>query len=406
MNKNSKNRLQRTALSFLGVFTITFSPALAVSSDFNDRAPNAPHQTPAFEGQTRAPIIDDAIAITETTIASGFVNPWGVDQLPDGGWLVTERPGRLRHVSRNGDVSKPITGLPDVDARGQGGLLDILISPNFSDDRRIWWSYAEPRGNGVNGTAVATGQLSNDLTKVQNVKVIFSQQPGWRSTYHFGSRLVLDTKGALFVTTGERSYVNARKMAQDPMTHIGKVIRLNPLGGAADDNPIIPNALPEVWSWGHRNIQAAALSPDGQLWTIEHGPRGGDELNRPEAGKNYGWPIITYGEDYSGTPIGAGITAKEGMEQPIYYWDPVIAPSGMTFYNGELFKDWKGSILVGGLASRSLIRLTLERDRVTGEARYRQGKARVRDVDVADDGSVILLTDANNGSLIRLTPDQ
>src|SRR5690606_25918589 len=223
-------------------------------------------------------------------------------------------------------------------------------------------------------------------------------------TLHFGSRLIFDRDGALFVTTGERSLPEPRKLAQDISTHLGKVLRIDPMGGAAVGNPQLEGGLPEIWSWGHRNIQSAALGPDGALWTVEHGPRGGDELNRPERGKNYGWPVVTYGKDYSGRPIGQGITAAEGIEQPLYYWDPVIAPSGMVFYEGETFSGWQGSVLIGGLASQALVRLTLDGTRVTGEARYLQGGSRVRDVDVADDGSVMILTDSDDGALIRLTP--
>lgn len=374
-------------------------------ADFNDRAPNSPNQRPAFNGQTRAPaLLDSGVELNRKIIANGLVNPWGMDQLPDGRWLVTERPGRLRIVSTDGTLSPPIAGLPDVDARGQGGLLDVVIRNDFSASRRIWWSYAEPRSGGVNGTSVATGILSDDDTTLTNVTVIFRQLPGWKSTYHFGSRLVFDRSGALFVTTGERSYPEPRKLAQDIKTHIGKILRINPMGGAATNNPTLEGGKPEIWSYGHRNLQAAAISPDGHLWTVEHGPRGGDELNRPMKGLNYGWPIITYGEDYSGVPIGQGLTGKAGMEQPVYYWDPVIAPSGMAFYSGTLFPTWQGSILIGGLASKSLIRLKLKDGKVIGEARYLQGRGRVRDVDVTPEGAIMILIDSKNGALVQLTP--
>jgi len=279
-----------------------------------------------------------------------------------------------------------------------------VVRDDFAQTRQIWWSYAEPRGKGHNATAVATGILSKDGSKLTDVRVIFRQNPAWNSTAHFGSRLVFDHDGMLFVTTGDRSLPQPRILAQDVGTHIGKVLRINPEGGPAKGNPQIKGGQPEIWSYGHRNLQSAALDPDGNLWTVEHGPRGGDELNQPRAGLNYGWPIITYGLDYNGRAIGKGLTAQDGMEQPVYYWDPVIAPSGMAFYQGELFTEWQGDLLIGGLASQALVRLTLVDGRVTGEARYLQGQGRIRDVDIAKDGAIMILTDAEDGTLIRVTP--
>lgn len=377
---------------------------LAQAQDFNARAPNAPDQRPAFEDQTRAPIIDQDVQLNSQIVADGLIHPWGMAQLPDGSWLVTERPGRLRLISADGAVSEPIAGLPKVDARGQGGLLDVVVHDDFTQTRQVWWSYAEPREKGGNATAVATGFLSEDSTKLTDVRVIFQQNPAWNSTAHFGSRLVFDRDGMLFVTTGDRFQRKPRVLAQDVSTHIGKVLRINPEGGAAEGNPEIEGGQPEVWSYGHRNLQSAALDPDGNLWTVEHGPRGGDELNQPQAGLNYGWPVITYGLDYSGRVIGEGLTAQDGMEQPVYYWDPVIAPGGMAFYQGELFSEWQGDLLIGGLAGQALVRLTLAEGRVTGEARYLQGQGRIRDVDIAADGAIMVLTDARNGALIRVTP--
>ncbi|MCA0922169.1 PQQ-dependent sugar dehydrogenase [Pseudooceanicola nanhaiensis] len=374
------------------------------AQDFNAAPPNAPDQRPAFAGQTRAPVIEEDLALRREIVVDGLQNPWGLDQLPDGSWLVTERPGRMRLIGTDAVIGPAIAGLPQVDSRRQGGLLDVLVGDDFADTRRVWWSYAEPRDGGETGTAVATGVLSTDGTRMDEVEVIFRQMPGWNSTLHYGARLVFGADGALFVTTGERSLPEPRQLAQDVSTHLGKVLRINPMGGAAEGNPQIAGGQPEIWSYGHRNIQSAALGPDGALWTIEHGARGGDELNRPEAGKNYGWPVITYGEDYSGRPMGDGLTEAAGMEQPLYYWDPVIAPSGMAFYDGELFPGWQGSILVGGLAGQALVRLELDGTKVTGEARYLQGRGRVRAVDVAADGAVMILTDARNGALIRLTP--
>lgn len=392
------------ALSLVAFASVV--PVNASAQDFNAAPPNAPNQIAAFDGQTRAPVIQDSTVLTRQIIAGGLANPWGMDQLPDGNWLVTERPGRMRIIASDGTVSAAIRGLPDVDARRQGGLLDVALRDDFTETRRVWWSYSEPRGEGRNATAVATGVLSEDGSTMTEVEVIFQQQPAWNSTLHFGSRLVFDNSGALFVTTGERSRPEPRQLAQDVSTHLGKVLRIDPMGGPAEGNPDIPGALPEIWSYGHRNIQSAAIGPDGALWTVEHGPRGGDELNRPEPGRNYGWPVITYGQDYSGRPIGEGITAQDGMEQPIYYWDPVIAPSGMVFYDSEMFPDWQGSALIGGLAGQAIVRLDIKDGRVAGEARYLQGIGRIRDVDVAQDGSLMILMDSRNGALIRLTPER
>ncbi|WP_425051787.1 PQQ-dependent sugar dehydrogenase [Psychromarinibacter sp. S121] len=383
---------------------LVLSAHAASAQDFNAAPANAPGQEPAFENQTRAPVIDDGVTLEREVIAGGLQNPWGMDQLPDGSWIVTERPGRMRIVTAGGDISAPIDGLPEVDGRGQGGLLDVTVADDFAETRRVWWSFSEPRGGGENATAVATGVLSEDGSTMEDVEVVFQQQPAWASTRHFGSRLVFDETGALFVTTGERSMPEPRQLAQDVDTHLGKVIRIDPMGGAAEGNPEIDGGLPEIWSYGHRNLQSAALGPDGALWTVEHGPRGGDELNRPEAGLNYGWPEVTYGVEYSGGTVGEGVTARDDVEQPVYYWDPVIAPSGMVFYDGGMFPDWQGDALIGGLASQSLVRLTLEDGKVTGEGRYLQGQGRVRDVDVAEDGAIMILTDSGNGALIRLTP--
>jgi len=391
-------------MSFGKIFASVLAfAAPAGAQDWNAAPPNAAGQTPAFPGQTRAPALADDIALQKQVIAKGLEHPWGMAELPDGSWLVTERPGRLRHVGLDGSVSKPITGLPKVDARGQGGLLDVLLAPDFASSRRIYWSFAEPRGEGKNATAVATGTLNAGMTAVEGAQVIFQQQPAWKSDKHFGSRLVWGQDGMLFVTTGERSNPESRVHAQDVGTHLGKVLRIRPMGGAAPGNPAIPGGLPEIWSWGHRNLQSAALAPDGSLWTVEHGPEGGDEVNHVRPGRNYGWPVITYGQDYGGGPIGEGITAHGGMEQPVYYWDPVIAPSGMAFYDGAMFPEWKGDMLIGGLMAHALVRLRLDGDKVTGEARHLQGIGRVRDVAVAQDGAIWLLIDAADGQMLRIS---
>lgn len=377
--------------------------------------PNAPDQTPAFERQTRAPAIEGDPALTTTRVAEGLAHPWGLAFVDNDLALVTERPGRLRAVDlQSGTLSEPIEGLPEIDARGQGGLFDVSLDPDFADNRRIYFSYAEPRGDGKNGTAVARGVLGQDHRRLKDVEVIFRQTPAWDSTKHFGSVLVWDNEDRLYVTLGERSLPEPRQLAQDPNTHLGKVVRIHADGSIPDSNPfadgqnasVEKDGLAENWSYGHRNVQGAALSPEsGKLWTIEHGPKGGDELNVPEPGKNYGWPIITYGEDYSGAPIGEGLTAKEGMEQPIYYWDPVIAPGDMAFYRGERFPGWQGNLIIASLSPGGLVRLTLDGERVSGEQRLAQSLGRVRDVTEGPDGALWVLTDASNGALIRITPE-
>lgn len=397
-------RMQRKwlALSLLIMTSVAAPPAALAQSA--EPAPNAENQRPAFPGQTRAPRVVSGVTLEAQIVASGLEQPWALEFLPDGRVLVSERAGRLRIVTRAGEVSAPLRGLPPIFVNNQGGLLDVALSPNFAADRMIYWSYAEPRGWGANGTSVARGRLSADETRLESVEIIFRQLPAWRSRHHFGSRLVFDREGRLYVTTGERNSGSA--LAQNLNTHLGKVIRLNADGGVPADNPFVgrAGARTEIWSYGHRNIQAADLHPEtGALWTLEHGPRGGDELNAPRAGRNYGWPIISYGEDYGGSPIGEGITARAGMEQPIYYWDPVIAPGGMRFYRGALF-PWRGDLLIAGLASQALVRLELEGERVVGEERFALGVGRVRDVAEAADGAIWIVTDEADGRLIRLTP--
>jgi aldose sugar dehydrogenase len=336
------------------------------------------------------------------TIVKGLEHPWSLAFLPDNRMLVTERPGRLRVVGPDGRVSEPLTGVPQVYASGQGGLLDVVLSPTFDKDRLVYLSFAEP-GEGGASTAVARGRLGE--RGLENTQVIWRQQPKVSGSNHWGSRIVFRPDGTLFVTLGER--FNYSEKAQDLSATLGKVVRINPDGSAPRDNPFVGRAgpRPEIWSYGHRNVQAAALHPEtGQLWTVEHGARGGDELNHPEAGKNYGWPVISYGTHYSFLKIGEG-TAKEGMEQPVYYWDPVIAPSGMVFYTGDLFAGWKSNILVGSLTPGGLVRLVMKDGKVAQEERYLGDlRERIRDVRQATDGSLYLLTDAGNGKILRVIP--
>ena len=368
------------------------------------RPPNAPNQTPAFEGQTRAPGVTTEATLSHTVVAEGLSHPWGLALLPDGNWLVTERPGRLRIITADGQVGEPIAGLPAVDARGQGGLLDVILGPDFSSDRRIYWSYAEPREGG-NATSVARGVLSDDGTRVDNVEVIFRALPTYDGDKHFGSSLAFALDGTLFITLGERSDARMRPQAQDLGSHMGKTIRINADGSVPEDNPFVgrEGALPEIWSLGHRNVQGIAVAPDGQVWTVEHGTRGGDEINLDRAGLNYGWPEVAYGIEYRGGEINEGVTRKEGTEQPVYYWDPVIAPGGMTFYDGAMFPGWRGNLLVAGLKERHIARLVIEGDRVVGEERLLTDLGdRIRDVAVGPDGAVWAITDEDNGKLVRL----
>ena len=335
-------------------------------------------------------------------VAGGLEHPWGLAFLPDGRMLVTERPGRLRLVGTDGKLSAPITGVPNVAGRGQGGLLDVVPDPGFAQNRTIYLSFAEPRSGGT-GTSVARARLNERGTALEGTKVIFQQMPTIASNMHFGSRLVFDQTGALFVTVGDR--YGQRDQAQNPANHIGKIMRIRPEGGAPADNPKIEGWQPEIWSIGHRNVQAAALHPQsGQLWTAEHGARGGDEVNTPKAGRNYGWPVVTFGIDYSGAKIGEG-TSKAGMEPPLFYWDPSIAPSGAAFYTGAVWPAWTNSLFVGALAGQMLVRLSTQGEAVTGQERLLEGLGeRIRDVRQGPDGFLYLLSDAPDGKLLRVRP--
>lgn len=374
-------------------------------------APAGAQQWPAFPGQTRAPERASNVAFDVMTVADGLDHPWGLAFLPDGRMLVTERAGRLRIVAADGTLSDPVQGLPDIDVGGQGGLLDVALDPAFPTNRLVYWSYSEPSGWLANNTAVARGVLVDaDPPRLDRVEVIFRQAPALRSSAHFGSRLVFATDGTLFVTLGERSITEGRMQAQRLDGHLGKIVRINPDGTVPPDNPFAgrPGARPEIWSIGHRNIQAAALNPaTGELWEVEHGTRGGDEINIARKGKDYGWPTIAYGIEYDGSPINGGITARDGMEQPLYYWDPVIAPSGMTFYTGDLFPEWKGNLFVGGLNTH-LVRLTISGERVVDEERLlrdlRPNPDRIRDVRQGPEGALYLLTDSAAGRILKLVP--
>ena len=339
------------------------------------------------------------------TVASGLANPWALAFLPDGRMLITERPGRMRLVTRDGKMSPPLAGVPKVAASGQGGLLDVIVDRDFAQNRTIYFCYADPVSGGAQ-TSMARAVLdAGETPRLDGVKRIFQQEGPPSGGNHFGCRIVQARDGNLFLTLGDHSTV--RDQAQNLGNHIGKIVRLAPDGSVPKDNPFVgkPGVKPEIWSYGHRNSQGAALHPaTGKLWMHEHGPRGGDEINIPEAGKNYGWPVIGYGVDYSGAKIHEA-TQKPGMEQPIIQWTPVIAPSGMAFYQGDLFPAWKGNVFIGGLSSRALVRLQVDGERVAREERLlRDLKERIRDVRAGPDGALWLLTDGSGGRLLRVTP--
>jgi aldose sugar dehydrogenase len=374
------------------------------------RNANASGQTPAFAGQTRTCGVKSNVAFDAVVLTSSLDRPWAVEPLPDGRFLVTEKPGTMRVVSATGQVGDAITGLPEVQAGGQGGLLDVALSPTFATDRTIYWAYTEPREGG-NGTTIARGVLAANGNSLSDVRVIFRVLPTYNGRQHFGSRIAFGPDGMLYASFGDRSVREMRPHAQRLDGHLGKVIRIRPDGTAPNDNPFVgrADAKPEIWSLGHRNVQAMAFDAQGRLWDVEHGTRGGDELNLVQKGKNYGWPIQAYGVEYSGQPItselGTAQPSAASMEQPTYFWDPVIAPSGAQFYTGTAFPAWRNSMFIGGLAGTRLVRLVFDGTRVTGEEHLlvERGK-RIRDVKQGPDGLLYLVTDAAQGELVKLVP--
>ena len=387
------------------VFAALLIAAPACAAPVPQGAPNVPEFKPAFAGQTRAEAVVSRTPLQVTEIIAGLNKPWGVALLPDGRFLVSEKAaGVLSIVSADGTKSAPVAGTPAVDARSQGGMMGVGVP----GDGWIYWSYAEPREGG-NGLAVARGKLGGTAAApaLSEVSVIFRMMPTLASVQHFGGRLVFLPEGKMFVTLGDRSILPGRVQAQDLGSHLGKIVRINRDGSVPKDNPLVgkPGARPEIWSWGHRNILSAGLDAKGRLWELEHGPKGGDELNLVQKARDHGWPTIAYGEEYSGAPIGASQTQAPGMEQPVYYWDPVIAPSGMVVYSGKGVAEWKGNILTGGLASKALVRLVLKNDKVVGEERLlTDRKERIRDVIEGPAGELYLLTDDTNGKLLKVTP--
>jgi glucose/arabinose dehydrogenase len=384
------------------------APPIVSDAPLETRPRNAVDYQPAFAGQTRAKGIHDSVAYEVQTVTSGLTLPWAVEQLPDGRLLVTEKPGNLRIITGQGTISAPVAGVPAVRYKGQAGLLDVALDPAFESNHTIYFCYSEQRDGG-SGVALARAVLVEDEqgAHLDQLKVIFRAGPTIESDRQLGSRISFGKDGKLFLTLGERGITEAVGQAQNLLSDFGKVARLNPDGSIPKDNPFVgrSDARPEIWSYGHRDAQSLVVDPaNGKVWSIEHGPRGGDELNLIRPGINYGWPIICYGIDYPGTKVGAGITQKEGLEQPVYYWDPVIAPSGMALYSGDMFPEWKGSIFVGGLIGMKVVRLQMDGEKVVGEEWLLQDlHQRIRDVQQGNDGAIYVLTESGEkSSLLRI----
>jgi glucose/arabinose dehydrogenase len=365
-------------------------------------APNSTYPS-AFPGQTRIAGVKTKEAIQSKILVNGLKRPWGMTVLPDGRLLITEKAGVMKIVTTSGTVSEPITGLPEVNSAGQGGLLGLTIDPDFTKNRMVYWSFSEKSAAG-NLTAIAKGTLSADEKKIENATVIYRANPAHPSTGHYGGRILVDKTGNLLITTGERSSLETRPQAQFLTSANGKVIRITKDGKPAPGNPFLnnPEAKPEIYTYGHRNVQNLAFHPGtGDIWTAEFGPRGGDELNLIKPGKNYGWPTITYGIEYSGAKIGDAIQQKEGMEQPVYYWDPVISPSGMSFYSSNTIPEWKNNLFIGSLSGMHVLRLVIKNNKVVGEERLlADEKQRFRSVIEGKDGALYAITD--EGRLYRL----
>ncbi len=405
------------AVSTAAAITSGVLTATSASAQVETRPPITAYK-PAFAGQTRAPEQKLGVAFDATTVTSGLQFPWSLAFLPDGRMLVTERrAGKLRVVAKDGTLAEAaVEGTPAVFSGGQGGLLDVVLDPAFKTNGLVYLSYAEPNADGTNNTAVARGKWVDGPTpRLDGLTVIYRQRPALASPLHFGSRLVFARDGKLFVTQGERSIPAGQKQAQDLASGLGKIVRINPDGSIPKDNPFVgkDGARPEIFSYGNRNVQAAALHPQtGELWEVEFGPQSGDEINIIRKGRDYGWPTITYGVNYgpAKTPITGGETQRPGMEQPLYYWDPTIAPSGMIFYTGSLFPKWKGSLLIAGKQPQGLpggfvTRLTLKGEKVVGEERLETpAPANWRDIRQGPDGAVYLLKDGTAGAIVKLTP--
>lgn len=378
-------------------------PATETKAPVETESPNSDLK-PAFAGQTRIAGVTTKTPYETKILTDKLDRPWGIAALPDGRLLITEKKGTMRIVSTTGSVSEKITGMPEVNDSGQGGLLGITIDPDFATNRMLYWTFSDKTKEG-NLTAVAKGRLSSDESKVENATVIFRATPGYKGNLHYGGRILFDKQGYLIFSTGERSDLETRPQAQQLNSANGKVLRITTDGKPAPGNPFAntPNARPEIYSYGHRNVQGLAFHPvTGDLWENEFGPLGGDELNLIQAGKNYGWPIITYGMEYSGDEIGNHIGQKEGLEQPVYYWDPVLSPSGMTFYDGKEMSEWKNNLFISGLSSTHIARLVIENNKVVGEERLlKEENQRFRDITQGKDGALYTVTDG--GRLYRIS---
>lgn len=368
---------------------------VVASSPVETKSPNTDYK-PAFEGQTRIAAVTTTTSYEATMLDSSLTRPWGVTALPDGRFIVNEKGGTMRIVSATGKPGEPLAGVPKVSSEGQGGLLGVCLDPAFEQNRMVYWSFSEPRPDG-NLTSIAKGKLSADEKKLEGVTVIYRATPAYKGTLHYGGRLKFAKDGSLFVTTGERSDLETRPQAQDTKSGLGKIIHITTDGKPASGNPFEgkSDARPEVWSYGHRNVQGIAFHPvTGDLWETEFGPRGGDELNRVKPGKNYGWPVITYGIEYSGKKIGDSIQQKVDMEQPVYYWDPVISPSGITFYSGDAIPEWKNNLFISSLSGMHICRLVIENNKVVGEERLLTSEEqRFRDITEGVDGALYAVTD-------------
>lgn len=366
------------------------------------RPPNTDYK-PAFAGQTRIGSVTTSTPYAGTVVTSDLKRPWGITSLPDGRLLVTEKGGAMRIVSNTGTIGEPIAGIPAVNSSGQGGLLGLTIDPDFASNRMVYWAFSE-NVTGGSHTSLAKGKLSADEKTMEGVTVIYRATPAYRNGMHFGGRVVIDKAGNVFLSTGERSDLATRPQAQDMQSGYGKIIRVTKDGQPAQGNPFLGrnDVRPEIYTYGHRNPQGLAFHPEtGDLWENEFGPRGGDELNRIQAGKNYGWPTISYGYEYSGERVPGGITQKDGLEQPVYYWDPVLSPSGMTFYSGNAIPEWKNNLFITGLNSTHIARLVISNNKVTGEERLLANEGqRFRDITQGKDGALYAVTD--EGRLYRI----
>ncbi|MCF2494804.1 PQQ-dependent sugar dehydrogenase [Dyadobacter sp. CY351] len=380
-------------------------PGSGQSNDSTSVEVNAPNSryTPAFAGQTRIRAVRTEAQFVTRIVTDQLTNPWGITSLPDGGLLITQKGGQMRIVSAAGVLGSVITGLPAVNAAGQGGLLGLCLDPQFESNRLVYWVFSEPVAGG-SLTSVGRGRLSSDASRVENAAVIYRATPSYTGSAHYGGRILFDRTGHLLVSTGERSDMVTRPQSQSLSSGLGKIVRITTDGRPGADNPFVgqSNARPEIWSLGHRNPQGLAMHPvTGELWESEHGPRGGDEINRVQAGGNYGWPTITYGLEYSGQPVGAGIQQRDGLLQPAYYWDPVISPSGMTFYSGNSIPEWENNLFIGSLSGMHIARLVIENNRIVGEERLLVSEQqRFRDITQGRDGALYAVTD--QGRLYRI----